>query len=179
MTASPPSLLARLSAALGVLFRYVADPTFAAAVDSARRGAPVAAPPVPAPTLQEAPPDSALHLLGLLQRDGRLVDFLQEDLAGFSDAQVGAAARVVHEGCRKTLREHFSVSPVRAEEEGTRVTLARGFDASTVRLVGHVVGEPPFTGTLTHRGWRAEEVRLPKVASGHDLRVLAAAEVEL
>ena len=31
----------------------------------------------------------------MLQREGRLIDFLQEDLAAFPDADVGAAARAV------------------------------------------------------------------------------------
>jgi hypothetical protein len=114
-----------------------------------------------------------------LQRDGRLVDFIEEDVAGFSDTQVGAAARVVHEGCRKVLREHFTIEAVRSEPEGSRITLAQGFDASAVRLTGNVVGEPPFSGTLTHRGWRVVKVQLPKLAPGHDASILAPAEVEL
>jgi hypothetical protein len=48
-----------------------------------------------------------------------------------------------------------------------------------VRLVGNLVGEPPFSGTLTHRGWRVRELRLPKIASGHDTHIVASAEVEL
>jgi hypothetical protein len=183
MPASAPPLFARVFLGFAVLLRYVFDPAFAAAVEQRRRGqaaTPPDRPSAPPPTaLQEAAPDAALQLLGLLQRDGRLVDFLQEDVAGYSDAQVGAAARVVHEGCRKTLREHFVLAPVRAEDEGARITLERGFDAGAVRLAGHVVGEPPFTGTLIHRGWQALEVRLPKLAPGHELRVVAPAEVEL
>jgi hypothetical protein len=179
MTAAPPSFFARLSLGLAVLRRVLSDPAFAAAVDRVRGGEPPPPLAPPAPALREAPPDAALQLLGLLQRDGRLIDFLQEEVGGFSDAQVGAAARVVHEGCRKTLREHVTIVPVRGEDEGTRVTLPPGFDAGAVRVVGNVAGEPPFSGTLTHRGWRAEAVRLPKVAAGHDVRVLAAAEVEL
>jgi hypothetical protein len=174
MAASTSSFFARVASALAVAARYVSDREFAAGVERARRGQ-----AAPAPALQEALPDAALQMLGLLQRDGRLVDFLQEDLTGYSDAQVGAAARVVHEGCRKTLREHLVLTPVREEAEGARITLEHGFDPTAVRLVGNVVGEPPFAGTLTHRGWRVGEVRLPRVAAGHDLRVLAAAEVEL
>jgi hypothetical protein len=86
---------------------------------------------------------------------------------------------VVHEGCRKVLREHVSLAPVRAESEGSRLTLAAGFDAAAVRLTGNVVGQAPFTGTLAHRGWRATEVRLPQLAEGHDARIVAQAEVEL
>jgi len=120
-----------------------------------------------------------LQLLALLQRDARLIDFVGEELDAYDDAQIGAAARVVHEGCARVLREHFSIVPVRSEAEGSRITLAAGFDAALVRLTGNVVGQAPFTGNLSHRGWRVTEVRLPKLAERHDARVLAPAEVEL
>jgi hypothetical protein len=135
---------------------------------------------VPAPpVLVEASPDAALQLLALLQRDARLIDFVGEDLGGYADAQIGAAARLVHEGCAKVLHEHFSIVPVRDEAEGGRVTLQAGFDAAAVRLTGNVIGQPPFTGSLRHQGWRVTEVRLPKLVGGHDTRVVAPAEVEL
>jgi hypothetical protein len=135
--------------------------------------------PQPAAKLQDAPPDSALVLLGLLQKEGRFVDFLQEPITSYSDQEIGAAARVVHEGCLRVLKDYLSIAPVRTEAEGSRVTLERGFDAASVRPIGNVIGEPPFTGSLVHRGWRAVDVRLPKVASSRDVRILAAAEVEL
>jgi Domain of unknown function (DUF2760) len=131
------------------------------------------------PPLKESSPDAALQLLGLLQNDARFIDFIQENVAAFSDAEVGAAARVVHEGCRKILRQHFELEPVRSESENSRVTLPKGFDASAVRLTGNIVGDPPFTGTLVHRGWRVSRTKLPKIADGHDTRIIAAAEVEL
>ena len=133
----------------------------------------------PAAVLQDAPPDSALVLLGLLQKEGRFVDFLQEDITSYSDQEIGAAARVVHQGCQQVLGEYLSIAPVRDEAEGTRVTLSKGFDPAAVRPTGNVVGDPPFTGALVHRGWRAVDVRLPKVASSRDVSILAAAEVEL
>jgi hypothetical protein len=132
-----------------------------------------------APLLRESNTDSALQLLGLLQREGRLVDFLQDDVADFGDAEIGAAARVVHGGCRKALREHVSFEAVRDEEEETRVRVEAGFDANALRLTGNVVGEPPFEGVLQHRGWRVVEIKLPKLAKGCDLSVVAPAEVEL
>jgi hypothetical protein len=173
-----PSLIQRLSIALTSFWRALVDPEFAAAVSNLRAGAPAAPPPAP-PHLRATEPNAALQLLGLLQQEGRFIDFLQEDVAAYSDAEVGAAARVVHEGCKKTIAQHFDIASVRGEPEGTRVTLAEGFDAAAVRLTGNVVGQPPFTGSLRHKGWRATEVRLPQVASGHDLRILAPAEVEL
>jgi hypothetical protein len=121
----------------------------------------------------------ALELLALLQREGRLVDFLQQDLVGFADADVGVAARVVHEGCRRALGTHASIEPVRIEGEGERITLEAGFDADAVKLVGAVQGAPPYAGTLRHRGWRAVRLDLPERVGDHDVRILAPAEVEL
>jgi hypothetical protein len=120
---------------------------------------------------------SALRLLALLQREGRLVDFCEEELSGFPDAQVGAAARAVHAGCRKALREAFAPTAVRSEAEGAPVVLEAGFDPNAVRLTGNVAGNPPFRGTLRHHGWRASMTRLP-TAKG-DATLLAPAEVEL
>jgi hypothetical protein len=178
-----PSLLRRIPLAFGALFGVLADADLAARFAALRRGA-APAPETPAampapPVLKEAIPDAALQLLALLQRDARLIDFVGEDLGRYADAQIGAAARLVHEGCAKVLREHFSIVPVRDEAEGSRVTIQAGFDAAAVRLTGNVVGQPPFTGSLSHRGWRVTEVRLPKLAERHDTRVLAPAEVEL
>jgi hypothetical protein len=180
----PLSLLQRLSLAFGAFFGVLGDATLAARFDALRHGAGAApaappAPPPPPPPLREASPDAALQLLALLQRDARLIDFVGEELDAYDDAQIGAAARVVHEGCAKVLREHFSIVPVRTEAEGSRITLAAGFDAALLRLTGNVVGQAPFTGSLSHRGWRVTEVRLPKLAERHDARVLAPAEIEL
>jgi hypothetical protein len=154
----------------------------ASSLPATRTRTPAAKPPPlpqPAARLTEAPPDSALVLLGLLQKEGRFLDFLQEPITAYSDQEIGAAARVVHEGCQRVLEDYISIAPVRSEAEGSRVTLEPGFDASAVRPIGHVVGDPPFTGSLVHRGWRADEVRLPKVAGSRDVSILAPAEVEL
>jgi hypothetical protein len=136
--------------------------------------------PAPEPViLKESTPDAALQLLGLLQKEARFIDFIKEDIATYSDADIGVAARVVHEGCNKALNEHFTLAPVRSEQEGGKVTLQQGFDASAVRLTGNIVGSAPFTGTLIHKGWQVTNIRLPKLTQGHDAKILAAAEVEL
>jgi hypothetical protein len=129
--------------------------------------------------VKEATPDAALQLLGLLQQEARFLDFVQENISGHGDADIGAAVRVVHEGCRKVLRQHLELEPVRTEAENSRITLPKGYDAGAVRVSGNIVGEPPFTGTLIHRGWRASRIQLPRLAEGHDARILAPAEVEL
>jgi hypothetical protein len=138
----------------------------------------------PARTAAPAPGDgdgarTALYLLGVLQREGRLLDFVAEDVAAYPDATVGAAARTVHEGCRRALRDLLRLEPVLGEPEGTVVTVERGFDAGAIRLTGTVVGAPPFRGALRHHGWRASEVKLRAPAGGVDPTILAPAEVEL
>ena len=136
--------------------------------------------PAPEPViLKESTPDAALQLLGLLQKEARFIDFIKEDIATYSDADIGVAARVVHEGCNKALNEHFTLAPVRSEQEGGKITLQQGFDASSVRLTGNIVGSAPFTGTLIHKGWQVTNIRLPKLTQGHNANILAAAEVEL
>ena len=193
MSHTPLSFPRRVALACGSFLSILSDAGFAARVAGLRDGdghapqpapaAPVAPPapaaPVAPAVLQRAPHEAAQQLLGLLQRDARLIDFVQEDIAAYSDADIGAAARVVHEGCRKVLNKHFRIEPVRNEREGSRVTLAEGFDAAAVRLTGNVVGSAPFTGSLSHRGWRVTESRLPKLADGHDTSIIAQAEVEL
>ena len=189
-----PSFFSRISIAIGAFFRALSDAEYAARltrIDDAPQpsAAPVAPPapapapapaPVPAPvTLRVATPDAALQLLSLFQREARLIDFTQENLSAYSDADIGAAARVVHEGCAKVLKEHFTIQPVRSEAEGSRIELPEGFDAAAVRLTGNVVGKAPFRGALSHRGWRSSSVRLPKLAEAHDAAILAPAEVEL
>ena len=132
--------------------------------------APVAATPDASPAMQ---------LLAIMQREGRFIDFLQEDVGSFSDAQVGAAARVVHAGCKRALADYVVLEPVRREPEGAAVVLDRGFDAGRTRLTGNVVGEPPFKGKLTHHGWQIATIKLPTLTNGHDPKVIAPAEVEL
>jgi len=136
--------------------------------------------PAPEPViLKESTPDAALQLLGLLQKEARFIDFIKEDITAYSDADIGVAARVVHEGCNKALNEHFTLAPIRSEQEGGKITLQQGFDASSVRLTGNIVGSAPFNGTLIHKGWQVTHIRLPKLTQGHNANILAAAEVEL
>jgi len=136
--------------------------------------------PAPEPVvLKESTPDAALQLLGLLQKEARFIDFIKEDIAAFSDADIGVAARVVHEGCNKAINEHFTLATVRNEQEGSKITLPEGFDAATVRLTGNIVGTAPFTGTLVHKGWQVTGIRLPKLTLGHNAAIVAPAEVEL
>jgi hypothetical protein len=122
---------------------------------------------------------SGLLLMSALQREGRLIDFLQQDVAGFSDEEVGAAARVVHTGCNKVLKQYLEIEPALQDAEGAAITVPPGFDAQRIRLTGNVAGQPPFRGALKHHGWVVKQVRLPTASESLDPRVLAPAEVEL
>ncbi len=123
--------------------------------------------------------DGALSLLALLQREGRFLDFVRDSVDGASDADIGAAAREVHRGCRKVLDQHLSFEPVMPGAEEEKVTVPKGFDPAEVRLIGEAKGEPPFRGTLRHHGWRVVDAKLPTLAEGIDRTVIAPAEVEL
>lgn len=133
--------------------------------------------PAAAPSLAEQA--QAIQLLGLLQKDGRLLDFLLEEIDGYEDAQIGAAVRTIHRDCRKVLQEYVGIGPVLEGQEESRVTVETGFDPSRIRLIGNVTGEPPFSGVLKHHGWRATHIKLPRPPDGHDKTVIAPAEVEL
>jgi hypothetical protein len=176
------SLPTRLWFAWLCFFRVLFDGSFAARLWSVRSPSALPAAPAPEPTREPArapSPVHALQLLSLLQREGRFVDFLQQDIASFPDADVGAAARIVHDGCRRALRSHATIEPVRPEDEGAAVVLAPGFAPDEVKLTGAVGGQPPYKGVLRHRGWRATRLDLPQIVGGHDAHVLAPAEVEL
>lgn len=129
--------------------------------------------------LATASTDSALQLLALLQKEARLIDFLQEEVSQFSDEEVGAAARVIHSGGQKVLREYLTLSPIRSEQEESRISVEAGFNTQEIRLTGQVTGQAPFVGTLIHKGWRADAITLPKLADNYDTSILAPAEVEL
>jgi hypothetical protein len=137
---------------------------------------PAAAPAPPRPS--EPPENTALRLLASLQEDGRLVDFLTEEIAGYSDEQIGAATRGIHATCGKALRACVRLEPVLAGHEDDTVTVPAGFDPASIRLTGNVRGEPPFTGTLRHTGWRVAGVTIPARA-GLDPKIIAPAEVEI
>jgi hypothetical protein len=132
--------------------------------------------PVPEPRQSS---EGAVQMLAALQREGRLIDFLQEDLSAYEDGQIGAAVRSIHMGCREILKEHMEIKPVFEEKEGSTVTIPAGFDTTAIRLTGNVTGNPPFRGTLRHRGWKVERIRLPHSQEQKDHWILAPAEVEI
>jgi Domain of unknown function (DUF2760) len=123
--------------------------------------------------------DRAVQMLALLQRDGRLIDFLAENISPYPDAQLGAAVRTIHEACRKVLEHYVKLEPILNSEEDHPVTVQGGFDPAAIKLLGNLTGELPIRGVLRHKGWHVKEVNLPPLPQGSGRMVIAPAEVEL
>lgn len=136
------------------------------------------APPPPATAFQ-ASSAPAVQVLALLQQEGRLVDLIMEDISKINDADLGAAVRPMHAGCRNVIVDRFAPEPICAEAEGANAQVAPGFDASAIRLEGNVGGAGPWNGRVRHRGWRATKAQLPTVAPGADANVIAPAEIDV
>lgn len=188
MTVTSLSLPSRIWISWVATFRIWFDVKFAARVAELCEGAAGSLPaPSPVPSAAAAvqpavaePASSAngaLQLLSLLQREGRFLDFVEQDVTAFTDADIGAAARLVHEGCRRAVHAHARVVSVRSETEGTQLTLEQA--SADVKLVGNLAGSAPFRGVLRHRGWRVEDLTLPTLIGTRDPKLVAAAELEL
>ena len=149
---------------------------------SAKQEAPSTGPaetPLPEMVKPESSTGRAVQMLAILQRDGRLIDFFTEDIAPYSDAQIGAAVRDLHQNCKKTIERYVKLEPIIASEEGQPVTVQDPIDPAALKLIGNVVGKPPLSGILRHRGWRASQVNLPPLPDGDAGSVIAPAEVEI
>ena len=120
-----------------------------------------------------------LHLFSMMQREGRLMDFLAEDLDQYEDSQIGSAVRAIHAGCLKIVREYLDPQPVMADAEGENIVIDKDFDPGAIKLTGKVVGEPPFEGILRHQGWQVGKVKLPTLSGRHNAQIIMPAEVEL
>ena len=125
-----------------------------------------------------------INLLSIFQQKGRLIDFLMDDVTPYSDAQVGAAARIVHQGCSGVLKDFFSIAPITEDSEGKELTLEKQFNPKQYRIIGKVKGEPPFTGKVVHRGWKTEKISLPRIVSKDDdlidlTQIIAPSEIEV
>jgi hypothetical protein len=135
-----------------------------------------AAPSAPPPPAMKAS-DGALQILAILQRDSRLVDFLMEDISGYSDDQIGAAVRELHDQCRDSINRYVTLEPVIDGVEGT-FAKAPSSDPGVVKFVGNVPAKPPSGGLLRHKGWRARKIDLP-AAGRQDVSIIAPAEIEI
>jgi len=158
--------------------RAAAGPEGAGATAPADKAAKPVAKPRPEP--RRAVRSEALTLLAALQREARFVDFVKEPLAGYSDAQVAAAARDIHRDCGAVLERFFGLAPIVAQEEGAVVEVPAGYDPARYRLTGNVTGAPPYRGRLVHPGWEATRCELPTWSGKEEsLRVVAPVEVEI
>ena len=137
--------------------------------------------PMPVPAASNQAEAEIVSFLATFQERGRLIDFLMDDITAYDDAQVGAAARVVHQGCKAALQEHFEIRPLREERESSSITIAAGYPADEYRLIGKISGPGPFSGTLVHHGWKTESVELPRIVrvDPDRLPTIAPAEIEL
>jgi hypothetical protein len=179
----------RLGLALKAFFHALRDRMFAEQLDRILQGQTLALSTTEVPLadrlradiVAQAPTRSdALTLLAALQREARLIDFLMEDLAGYDDAQIGAAARDVHRACAGALERMFALRPLRYQEEGAHVEILAGYDPAQVTLTGNVTGHPPLRGTLVHHGWQALQCELPAWSGQEEsARVIAPAEIEV
>jgi len=141
-----------------------------------RKPAPVEPPAPPKPA---KPSGAPLRMLTLLQREGRLVDFLLEDISGASDPQIGFGVRELHGKCQEALKKALVLEPVLPQKEEDAVEIPAGFDPSAIRLTGNVAGQPPFKGVVKHPGWRVKQIKVPAPPEGVDEFVLMPAEVEM
>lgn len=178
------AILAGVGIAIAVAAKYPAE-------SAAPAPAPVVEPEPVKPVVESVPPpvlekptqpDHAelLQFLAALQEKGRFVDFVMDDVTAYTDAQVGAAARVVQQGCQAVMKESLVIEPVTTSAENQSISLEPGYRVTDYRLVGKVAGEPPYTGTLRHKGWRVAKFNLPKLtAKDGELPPIAPAQVEL
>lgn len=120
-----------------------------------------------------------LHLMSVLQREGRLMDFLNESLDEYDDEQVGAAVRSIHENCKKSVSKYLAFEAVVKEAEEEEMMILPGFDPAAIKLTGHVTGDPPFKGIVRHRGWKISKIEMPMLSGTYDPNIIAPAEVEI
>lgn len=173
----------RIALAFKAFGRTLSQSAFASQVQGLLQGTstPVieTKPTTSTPVAPPKPVLDPLQLLAILQREGRLVDFLMEDIQGLPDAQIGAAVREVHQKCRKALQDHVPLVAVVETAEDDPMTVEAGYDPSAIRVVGNLGSAPPYTGTVRHRGWQAKAIQLQPLPSGQNPKIIAPAEIEV
>lgn len=172
------------SAFFGLLFGGALPDSVIAALGLSKRSAAKSAAPAPPAAAPAYSPDAALQFLGILQRDARLLDFLMEDIAPYSDEQVGAAVRAIHENSRAVLQRYATLEPIIDGVEGavTQLTAAGPLknDPAAIKLLGNVPADGNVkAGLLRHKGWKASKLDLPTPTAKSNLKILAPAEIEV
>ncbi|MFN0170593.1 MAG: DUF2760 domain-containing protein [Bryobacteraceae bacterium] len=171
-------LILAIRSFFAILLRGSLPDDLVKALGFSHRGAKTPAAPPPAPAASATAIDGALQILGILQRDSRLIDFLMEDISGYSDDQVGAAVRAMHQQSRDALNRYVKLAPVIDGVEGTFTKLA-SVEMASVKLVGNVPPQPPAGGTLRHRGWKCVKADLPPLGARAATAIVAPAEIEI
>lgn len=176
--------MSRFATAIKAFFRILSDASFASSVTTQLTtgkapATPVATKPAPAPAPAAPVRNDALTLLAALQREARMIDFLMEPINAYSDAQVGAAVRDIHNKSAKLLADYFAITPLLETKEGDPCTIPAGYDPIMYHVTGTIPATAPFKGTLRHPGWRATQCKLPQwTGKAPSALVVAPAEVE-
>ncbi|MBF0236158.1 MAG: DUF2760 domain-containing protein [SAR324 cluster bacterium] len=131
------------------------------------------------PTPQKETLVDGIQLLSLLQKSGRLVDFLNQDITAFPDQDVAGAARVVHQGCKAVIEDYFKIVPLLTEREGSTFKVTAGYNPFEIQISGNTGKVAPFQGEVVHHGWKVETCNLPKITDARARMILAPAEVEI
>lgn len=175
-----PGLGQRIGIAFGAFLRALSSASYAQQIHDLQTRkvtpapvAPIASPEPPKPQIDP------LQLVSILQREGRLIDFLMEDIQGIPDAQVGAAVREVHRKTAKALADHVTLVPVVETLEDEKMTVQAGYDPSSIRVIGNLGANPPYTGFVRHRGWKASDVKLQPLPTGQNPKIITPAEIEV
>lgn len=176
--------MGRLGLAFKAFFRIFGDADFSKAVEQTLAGKRLSVAPAPEAVVEPPKPapgrSDALNLLSALQREARFLDFIQEPISEYTDAQVGAAVRDIHRDCASVIQRMFAPEPVVSQEEGAAVEVAEGYDPAEYRLSGNISAESPHHGTLGHHGWKASRCELPQwTGKQESASIVAPAEVEI
>ncbi len=123
--------------------------------------------------------NAAKQLLKILQKQGRLLDFLTQNIDQFNDKEVANAAKVVHRGCNRALKKHCIIKAIYDTNENTNITLNPNFDRSKVNLTGNHHIKSPIKGILIHKGWQIESLSLPTLTEKANPDILQPAEIEV
>lgn len=138
--------------------------------------------PSPTATVAEpAPPkkasrSDAITLLATLQREARLIDLIHEDLAAYSDAQIGAAARPCLQQCATTLKRIMTLRPIESASDGAMIEVPESAGPARYQWLGEGSGT---SGKLVHHGWVVENLELPQwTGPAQDSGVVAPVQVQ-
>ncbi|MCR9197878.1 MAG: DUF2760 domain-containing protein [Planctomycetaceae bacterium] len=173
--------MGRLGLAFKILFSGETAQKVLSALSDSTEKLPAPEPaPAPEPEPEKPARSEAVTLLAALQRDARFVDFVNEPIDGYSDAQVGAAVREVHKGCKDVIDRMFGLSAVVDQAEGSTVSVEDAA-SSKYRLTGSVSqSSGAASGELMHHGWQASRCDVPEWTGDEaGIHVVVPAEIQV